>query len=256
MRALATTDGSSPTSNANPEASNAIEVQVQSDGKLVEALTLGDAETAALRRYGPDGQLDATFGTNGTVKLPPQTIDAITIQKDGKILAGGEFGKAFAVTRLNPDGTIDKSFNLDGTQHVSFTTYQAVLKDLLVQPDGKVLIAGGLGSSIAMARLLSNGQIDSSFGDHGVVRLDPPGSSERIRRIALQPDGKIVSVGYSSTSSNHHQLTVLAFSMRFGQARSDLRNRRHRQILRRRGGKRGHDFSGRKDSCRRRERRF
>jgi uncharacterized delta-60 repeat protein len=79
---------------------------------------------------------------------------------------------------------------------------------ILIQPDGKIVIAGTVPVQcfecydFAVARLLPNGQLDASFGTNGVVTTDLRTSQagfgrDRVNDAALQPDGKIVVAGWA-----------------------------------------------------------
>src|SRR6516165_431864 len=100
-------------------------VALQGDGKIVAA---GDTDTGtrgafALARYNPDGSLDATFGTGGTVRTAFGTsydaANAVALQGDGKIVAAGDTDAgthgAFALARYNPNGSLDATFGTGGT---------------------------------------------------------------------------------------------------------------------------------------------
>src|SRR5262249_36070891 len=75
---------------------------------------------------------------------------------------------------------------------------------VVVQPDGKIVVAGSFVSNgnadFAVARLLSNGTPDSNFGNAGltVIPFDYGGNNEDVANaVVLQPDGKIVVAGYA-----------------------------------------------------------
>lgn len=83
---------------------------LQPDGKLVVAGSVTTATTGedfALARYNPNGALDGTFGTNGKVTTAITTsgdsVMALTLQPDGRIVAGGYAGRGFAVARYLGD---------------------------------------------------------------------------------------------------------------------------------------------------------
>jgi uncharacterized delta-60 repeat protein len=78
---------------------------------------------------------------------------------------------------------------------------------IAVQPDGKIVVAGGGISGIQLARYLPDGSLDPSFGDGGYVQTSFRywgGASE----IALQPDGKIVVAGgsYQGDEDSAHEV--------------------------------------------------
>jgi hypothetical protein len=69
-------------------------------------------------------------------------------------------------------GSLNTQFN-GGTLTTSFGSNPSIAEDIVVQPDGKVLLAGqilvnGI-SNMAMVRLNPNGTIDNSFGTSGKI---------------------------------------------------------------------------------------
>jgi uncharacterized delta-60 repeat protein len=170
---------------------------VEPDGQIIVA---GDADVnvPAMQSYGfiervnANGVLDNTF-LNGAV-TPRESaalpiVAALARAGDGKIYVGGAFtvlrglGR-IGLGRLNANGSLDTNYIAD---------LQGNVRALLVQPDGKLLVAGnfianGLGQR-TLARLNSNGSLDSSF------QILSGGSTVGLS-LALQPDGKII-LGHS-----------------------------------------------------------
>ena len=118
------------------------------------------------------GDLDPGFGTAGIVDVPPGdgTYLSILVQPDGKILAGGHTapGLFFAsVVRSNPDGhTLDQSFGNGGVATWDFEPDRPdssglVFTSFELLPDGKILAGGSTGAGFALARLNSDGTLDS-----------------------------------------------------------------------------------------------
>ncbi|MFD9306259.1 calcium-binding protein [Streptomyces sp. NPDC060048] len=186
----------------------------QADGKLVVA-GLSDAGFA-LARYDVNGSLDPGFGGDGTVTSDfgggAHAANAVAIQpSDGKIVVAGttevfaeEGGGCcfFSVARYNTDGSLDAGFGDGGLVRVDEFGGSADGADVAVQPDGKIIAAGkGGGGGFALVRLDTEGDLDPGLGGDGaVVAGFTPGSPQDAggiaRGLALQPDGKIVSVGY------------------------------------------------------------
>ena len=105
-------------------------------------------------------------------------------------------------------GALDTTFGTGGiaTITVPSTTLTQVTKTL-VQPDGKIVVAGlqaGTKNNVTVARLNANGSLDTTFGaPNGWVK---PGigaaCTPDAANIALQPDGKIIVTGADDDASD------------------------------------------------------
>ena len=95
----------------------------------------------------------------------------------------------FAVFRYNANGTLDASFGTGGIVADS----QGYASGVLVQPDSKIVVIGGLGNSqTGIVRYNADGSLDAAFGTGGkTITPVPAGFFD----VALQPDGKIVVSG-------------------------------------------------------------
>ena len=139
-----------------------------------------------LVRLSADGTIDPAFFPGG---LPFVVYAIHIINGYGPILIGGEN----TFVKLHPDGTVDTSFN------VTLAGPSPRVNEILVQPDGKMVIAGRFQSvngttRHGIARLHENGTLDASF--------DPPGGIANLSEwsveptgLAQQPDGKILIAG-------------------------------------------------------------
>ncbi|QSB18569.1 calcium-binding protein [Pseudomonas sp. 15A4] len=133
----------------------------------------------AVQRLAADGNLDTAFGVDGVVYFDAALgLDyraAVTVQADGKIIIAGESSDntAFNVLRLNADGSFDTSFSEDGKLTIQVPQGEKnYAHSAIVQPDGKILIAGDV-----ITRLNADGSLDTTFGSQdGQYHLD--GSSE------------------------------------------------------------------------------
>ena len=118
-------------------------------------------------------------------------VSSSAVQPDGKIIIGGKFtsynGTARnRIARLNSDGTIDTSFNIG-------TGVDNTITDIILQPDGKIIIGGDFANyngSVRnrIARLNTDGTLDASFNIGS-------GVDKTINDIALQSDGKVLIGG-------------------------------------------------------------
>jgi len=166
----------------------------------------------ALSVFGNKVNLDQTFnGTGYNIKdlsSSPSVARATSfaLQPDGKTIIGGNtlnYGTqtgSFVLMRMNTDGTLDTSFGSGGTVFTTVNRY-SLGGCVLVQPDGKILIAGRAAAvneqfNYAVVRYNSDGQLDTTFNGTGFVSYDfESASSDEFSEAALQPDGKIVLVG-------------------------------------------------------------
>ncbi len=146
-------------------------MSIQSDGKIVvagQATAPDGSPQIALARYNTDGSLDAAFGIGGIVGLPENNGGppiGVAIQKDGKIVTAAPADLSVFVFRFNADGTPDQNFGSAGRVRLGFAV-GAIPGAIAVRPDDTILVATDV-----LTRLLSSGQLDSSFGTGGVAPL-------------------------------------------------------------------------------------
>jgi uncharacterized delta-60 repeat protein len=166
-------------------------------------------------RYLPTGKLDTTFGSGGLASTGfagGESGTGVALQPDGKIIwvgsqgnpsfpAGGTF--SFAVARFTANGTLDTSFGTGGQASVEFFAppmqgAQEFARAVLVQPDGKILVAGSARQGQirfapiqgALARFNANGTLDTSFGTGGKILS----SSGAITALGLDAAGNIFTL--------------------------------------------------------------
>ena len=155
------------------------------NGDILVALNQG------MLRFLPNGQLDTSFGTNGlaTGILVPAN-SGLAVQPNGQIitagvnLAGPATSPLRGTTRLNANGTVDTTFGTDGTTTIPVTLAGRATgigpQAALVQPDGKILVAGSASVQTGrrtgvtdgvVARLNANGTLDTTFGTGGITLI-------------------------------------------------------------------------------------
>lgn len=193
---------------------------VQPDGKVIfgsnemQATVGGNPLQIPLIRFNPDGSVDSTFGADnaaggggrGIVYFSPgfSEVHALALQADGKIIAAGVMEGyssdgttithgGMSIVRFNADGTPDGTFRTRGTQQANGLNY---INDVEVQPDGKILAAGGFGgvrnadntyfNKRGLVRFNTDGTVDTSFTAEPSVII-----SSFVRDVELAPDGKI-----------------------------------------------------------------
>ncbi len=195
---------------------------VQPDGRIVLGGTAWSSSQTGIRfalaRFSPAGKPDSTFGNKGftaqSMGLPgfPENASCVSValQPDGRIVAGGSLESGgFALMRFLPDGTLDPAFGTGGKAETQFSGYYNVnLRKVLVLPDGTILAAGyGLElasdhSHFITMRYLSDGVVDTAFGDQGAAITDfGPSTSSFAASAAVLPGGSIALLGGSIDSN-------------------------------------------------------
>jgi uncharacterized delta-60 repeat protein len=175
----------------------------QANGRIVVAgesrptefgAAVGGAVVARMRA---NGALDPAFDGDGRVTLPGGgRANAVLVQSDRKIVvAGNAMGSALmTVTRLNPNGSPDTTFDGDGTATIDFGSFSDIANDAVLQPDGRIVVAGSADGGFAVARINGNGTPDLAFGAGGKATVDF-GVATFGFAVALQPNGRIVVAG-------------------------------------------------------------
>jgi uncharacterized delta-60 repeat protein len=180
----------------------------------------------ALLRFNADGSSDPTFGNGGTVTTNVGPNDdqayAIALQSDGKIVAAGRRGIQFypseqrkgnvALARYNSDGSIDATFGNGGTVVNDFGQgLESYALSIMIQPDGKIIVAGESSYAFLVARYNSNGTLDTTFGNSGYALANFSSNWDGATDALLQPDGKIVLVGWSILNSPYDSFALARF---------------------------------------------
>jgi len=163
---------------------------------------------------GHPGVLDTVFGDGGTEVIEIAGADSngavgVAIQQDGRmVLVGTTYVQStplrstLHVHRLLPDGRPDPAFGSgggvaagDGARFCSGTA-------VAVQPDGKILAAGGCNAfgeqgALLLVRFELDGGLDDGFGAGGIV-LTPVGlGAAAAKAVAPLPDGAVLVSGYA-----------------------------------------------------------
>ena len=176
------------------------------------------------------GDLDLTFGTGGKVTTDihrsTDLANAVAIQADGKLVVVGQTyqnndfsTEDFVVARYNTDGTLDTTFGNRGRVRTDFPGLAAVASAVVIQSDGKIVVAGGafplftFAGDFKVVRYNSNGSLDTSFGSGGIVTTTFPGDGSYAFAVALQTDGKIIAAGTDFVDFNPGDMSDTDFAL-------------------------------------------
>jgi uncharacterized delta-60 repeat protein len=100
---------------------------------------------------------------------------------------------AAALAAHAQDWQLDVQFGFTGVARTNMWPSSAGY-DMVVQPDGKILLAGSADSDIALVRYNADGTLDPTFDGDGLVRTQVNGDGWA-KAMVLQADGKIVVAG-------------------------------------------------------------
>ena len=167
---------------------------VLADGKIIvggPAQNNNNSTLLDVTRRNANATHDTSFGT--VVFTNGGLIEDMFLQTDGKIFVVGNFTGANSTTRtsimrLGTNGLLDNTF-INPTFIFSTNPDAHRLRRVIVQPDGKILIGGGITqvngvNRNLIARLNADGSLDTTFTPNldGLILTD----------MVLQPDGKIL----------------------------------------------------------------
>jgi uncharacterized delta-60 repeat protein len=195
---------------------------IQGDGKILVAGGTGIGPYMSaynVTRYNTDGTIDASFGVNGSTQtrigFEDIAYDA-ALQPDGKIIIVGRTfydtaTRDFSIVRYNSDGSLDTTFSEDGKQTTAIGAMDDHAYSIKLQADGKLVVGGISDTDIALVRYNSNGSLDTSFSNDGIVKIDL-GATESIESLVIQPDGKILVCGNSYTVDNKQNIFLARFN--------------------------------------------
>jgi uncharacterized delta-60 repeat protein len=164
------------------------------------------------------GQPDPSFGTGGKAVVDfggnNDSGSGVAVQPDGKVVVAGSTKTSpinydFAATRLLTSGALDPSFGLGGRADLDLGS-DDVASGIVLQSDGRILIGGTSNNDFETIRLLTDAQLDGSFGGGG--KSDAPfgsSSSDIGSAIAQRPDGRIVLAGSSNAFDPNYDFAVV-----------------------------------------------
>lgn len=202
-------------------------IDVDSKGRCVVVGYYNDE--IIVRRYTAKGNLDMTFGEDGTSYIEldsdPSTHSYaydVKILDDGKIIlcgdkraSGGDGMFIWSyMMRLKANGEIDETFGENGIVYLWTGEYAEFALSIDVQPNGKYLVGGHdeLWSDTPelpryesfVTRVNTDGTIDETFGEEGYVKIEPfqgDGCVNYSYSILAAQDGQIFGTVYSRNIS-------------------------------------------------------
>ncbi|WP_257979211.1 NHL repeat-containing protein [Corallococcus exiguus] len=241
-------DDGAPDDNPSPDAGTATDagtklpaeegraLSVSNGGLIVVGSTEANLATTGVdllvRRYTASGEVDTSFGTQGSVVLDfdgpakgpisgqreqDDRADTVAVLADGSILVAGfarggnkTDSRDFAVVKLQPNGQLDTSFNKNGRSRLHFgeensVNFVGTVRGILPLADGRFYVGGfltksdGLDEDFALIRYNADGSLDTTFKSAG----SPSGSwiggaytnAESVQGMVLQGSSVVLGGG-------------------------------------------------------------
>ena len=183
---------------------------LQSNNKLIAGGSFTQANGVPrehIARLNADGSLDASFSYPSSSMGANDTVRAVAVQTDGRILVGGYFTNFNSVqynriARLNLDGSLDSLFNpgsgADSPVYALGETFVGGVPKIIV--GGAFATLNGINFNY-IGRLNDDGTPDTTFNVGGL------GANGTVYALAVQTDGKVVIggdfTGVNNTALNH-----------------------------------------------------
>lgn len=210
--------------NTDKDYARAIVIDAAGLGYLVGDVDTPDGRKIGIARLLANGDIDYDYGSEGLGKVVApsgQTSISVTsaaLDAQGYLLVAGSSvvsgnDTSFLVCRFDPQGNLanfaggqaacsSPDFNIGG-----FNT--DIANSILVQPDGKIVLAGyassDTGTTLAVVRLLADGTLDAGFGNGGkTIYTGAPFVSFDATRIRRNPDGSFVTAGSAYDANALH----------------------------------------------------
>ena len=200
------------------------DIAVQTDGKIVAVGTSdwGHPEGDILvARFTTSGALDTSFGGgDGWIRTDFDTQDrgfGVEIQSNGKIVVVGRCDASGdsdgAVARFTIAGALDTTFSGDGKLCQDFGGTVEIYRDLVIQADGKIFVAGNSNANtdhdVAAARYTTAGALDSSFSGDGLGLYDSGSDFGEVAWSVTQAsNGNMLITGSTAQASDADNFLV------------------------------------------------
>lgn len=217
-----------------------LDLRVLGDGSVLAAGNAGDR--LAIARYAADGTLDPSYGAGGIVTSAQPfggDVFGVQLQPGGGLVATGQSeqdGESLVGVRtveIDAAGLPDPDFGTAGVvTTVPRTAVASVGRAVVVQPDGRVVVAGsafGRGGNLRylVLRYRTDGSLDPAFGGGDGSAELLLGHEAEAEDVVLQPDGRIVTTGWAG---RHPRRVVVARFTRAGRPDHSFNGTGYRRI--------------------------
>lgn len=202
------------------------------EGKIILVGSTTDYQTyrILLMRLNADGTLDDSFAGNGAVDqvvTPVATAGEdmaydVALDADNNILVcGSSYDENYIrrpiVVRFTPGGELDTTFGVNGVATIPVAVGACGFRGIQVQPDGRIVATGYFGNTelwyvLLLVRFETDGTLDGSFGEEGVVKYNYGNVDDEGYDLVLTPDGSILVAGITVTQTYNYSALLMKFT--------------------------------------------
>jgi uncharacterized delta-60 repeat protein len=183
-------------------------VAIDSEGRIVAAGTHCEdgACSFILVRYRANGDLDSSFGGDGSVTTnfgSYSELLSVAIDPRGRTVAAGwsddgDGSGGFALARYLPNGDLDPSFGTRG-KVTTKVGGGGTATSVVIDSRARILAAGSNRLGFALARYRPNGELDPSFGGEGKVSTKFGGGIAWASAVAIDSRNRIAVTGHAGS---------------------------------------------------------
>lgn len=189
------------------------------NGRFVIGGTFNGGTQVFVARVNADGNMDYSFGRAGVLRVPvgkPVTVRAMLLQGNKYVLAGSIQDPDIDVLmiRSTNSGRIDVDFGQGGMVRSDFTPGGSDFATAAaLDANGKIIIAGEADQDLASpsnflaARYSADGVLEDNEQTFFTPEFDAGAAG-----LCIQPDGKIVLIGYARNPNGPVSGSVFAFA--------------------------------------------
>jgi uncharacterized delta-60 repeat protein len=180
--------------------------ELLADGSLIIGgySYIATESAAAIMMVTPAGAVDTTFGVEGVARASfvtssDEQVESISVANDGSIYAAISVDNSSSdllVAKYSALGILQSAFGDSGLARVDVAGGQDITKRVQVLWDGSILLGGSAFVSntfdLAVAKLTTDGALDSSFGVSGKTSVSLSASNDLVEAMTVTPTGNIV----------------------------------------------------------------
>ena len=160
-------------------------------------------------RLSSAGTIDLSYAA---AKLEDIQVFDVAMQPDGKVVAVGRTLRskrsALTVFRLQPGGALDTTFGDAGIMRLRYRAVATHGSSVVLDADGRIVVAGLQSDELIVLRLLENGTLDDGFGASGIVS-GPANDSTHTHILRTGDGGYRVLTGFNDGAKRHCHVVAL-----------------------------------------------